>query len=165
MTHESPDHPAASAGRASPLRAALGVLTLGVIAGAVWFSTDRQAVAEWREEAGPIPFFIALSILPALGFPTTPFFILAGALYGVWIGLLGSGLAIGVSLVLCYWISHSKLRPWMVKRLAKTKYRIPEFSEAGSGAVRFALLLRFAPGIPTFLKNYILGLAGVPFRT
>jgi uncharacterized membrane protein YdjX (TVP38/TMEM64 family) len=149
----------------SPLRIATGIFTLVVIAAVVWLTTDRNFVAEWREEAGPIPFFIALSILPALGFPTTPFFILAGAMYGVWIGLLGSGIAIAANLVLCYWISHSKLRPWMVKRLARTRYRIPEFSEAGKRGTRFALLVRFAPGIPTFLKNYILGLAGVPFRT
>ena len=29
--------------------------------------------------------------------------------------------------------------------------------------MRFALLVKLAPGVPAFVKNYALGLAGVPF--
>lgn len=149
--------------RPSLLRRALGLLALAALAGAVWVSTDRQMIAEWKSESGPVPFFIALALLPAIGFPTTPFFVLAGALYGVWTALIGCALAIAANQALCYWISHSALRPWIERAMARTRYRIPDFAGAPAGAMRFTILLRIAPGLPTFLKNYVLGLAGVPF--
>jgi len=151
--------------RPSMTRRAIGLIALLALALAVWVATDRQTILSWRDDAGPIPFFIALAILPAIGFPTTPFFVLAGALYGTGIGLFGSALAVSANLILCYWISHSGLRPWIKRRLSRTKYKLPNFAESRAGAVRFTLLIKVAPGLPTFAKNYVIGLTGVPFWT
>lgn len=149
--------------RPSLTRRVLGVLFLLVLAGTLWITTDRQTILDWKREAGPVPFFLALAVLPALGFPTTPFFVLAGALYGVWTALIGSAIAIAANLALCYWISHSGLRPWLERRMSRTRYKIPDLSRSRAGAIRFTLLVKVAPGLPTFPKNYALGMAGVPF--
>src|SRR5690606_24541820 len=39
--------------------------------------------------------------------------------------------------------------------------RLPE--EGDRRAVRFALLVKFTPGAPTFIKTYLIAIAGVPF--
>lgn len=147
----------------TPYGRLLAIFAVLALAGAFWLTTDRELIAGWKADAGPIPFFIGLAVLPAVGFPTTPFFVLAGAMFGLWTGLIGCAAAIAANQVLCYWISHSGLRPWIERRMSRTKYKIPDFSESKSGALRFAVLLRIAPGPPTFLKSYVLGLAGVPF--
>lgn len=144
-------------------RRVIGVVALAMLVAALWLVVDREAVMEWKSESGPIPFFIALSILPAIGFPTTPFFVLAGALYGVWIGLGGSAIAISVNLILCYWISKSSLRPKIIRLLSRRGRTMPDWSTSRSSALKFAMIVKVAPGLPTFAKNYVLGMAGVPF--
>jgi uncharacterized membrane protein YdjX (TVP38/TMEM64 family) len=170
MAADKPDTGPAHANGARLARLALlarvmGALSLLLLGAAVWLITDRSAVREIQQDAGPIPFFVALAVLPAIGFPTTPFFVLAGGLFGIWTGMTGSALAIAANLVLCHWISKSGLRPVIERLLAGTRYRVPDLSTKPGGGLRFTVLLRFAPGIPTFIKNYLLGVSGVPFRT
>ncbi len=149
--------------RPSVARRVIGGVALVLLVLALWLTTDREAVAAWKSEAGPVPFFLALAVLPAFGFPTTPFFVLAGALYGVWVGLIGSAAAVSVNLVLCYWVANSKLRPWLERRLQRSKYKLPNLSGSRASAFRFAMLVKIAPGLPTFAKNYVVGMTGVPF--
>lgn len=149
----------------SPLAWVLRALAAGtvlVLAVLLWNAWDYQAFIAWREEADALPFFLAMALLPAVGVPITPFFIVAGATFGVHIGLAGSAAALTGNLLLCYWIARSGLRPWLAGLLARTRYRIPDF-EKGEGALRFALLVKLAPGVPVFIKHYLLGMAGVPF--
>lgn len=143
----------------------LGAVAVLALLGALWLATDRQAVMEWKEQAGPVPFFIALAILPAVGLPTTPFFVVAGAFYGPWIALAGSAAAIAANLALCYAISKSTLRPWLERLIGRTRFNPPDMRSSARRAVRFTLLVRIAPGPPTFAKSYLLGMAGVPFAT
>ena len=117
----------------------------------------------WKQQAGALPFFAAMAVLPAIGLPVTPFFVLAGATFGVVFGLLGSGAALGVNLALCYGIARSGLRPWLESLLRRFGYQLPDFEEKDRGALRFTLLVKFAPGIPAVAKNYLLGMTGVPF--
>jgi uncharacterized membrane protein YdjX (TVP38/TMEM64 family) len=116
----------------------------------------------WIRDAGPLPLFGAMAILPAFGMPLTPFFILAGATFGVARGLLGSGVALALNLALCYWIARSGMRPRLVSLLRRFSYELPDFEEKDKGAVRFTLAVKLAPGVPGFAKNYVLGVAGVP---
>lgn len=152
----------ASGQRPPAWRGVLVLVAVLAMAGALWLATDRQAVMEWKDEAGPAPFFAAMALLPALGFPMTPFFVAAGALYGPLIGLCGTAIAICVNLLVCYAISHSALRPRVVALIRRIGYEPPDFSSARGHAWRFALVVRFAPAVPTFIKNYLLALAGVP---
>ena len=138
-------------------------LVFVMVVAVVWIRFDHGAFEAWREEAGPVPFFAALAVLPAFGVPTTPFYVLAGAMFGVAGGLAGSAASLALNLLLCYWIGQrSGLRHWLKRRLRRWSRDLPELE--GRRAIRFALLVKFVPGAPTFLKNYLLILAGVPFR-
>jgi uncharacterized membrane protein YdjX (TVP38/TMEM64 family) len=142
------------------LLAALGLGVLVLVVASVW---DHDAIMRWKENAGPLPFFGAMAVLPAVGIPITPFFVLAGATFGVWPGLLGSGIALGLNLTLCYVVARSGLRPRLESILRRFDYELPDFGARKTGALRFTLLVKLAPGAPAVAKNYLLGLTGVPF--
>lgn len=138
-----------------------GVALLAAFVVFLWIRWDYAALMAWKEEAGPIPFFAALAVLPAFGVPTTPFYVAAGVLFGVAGGLAGSALSLSLNLLLCYWIAHSGLKGWLESMLRKTRYDLPTLE--GGRALRFALLVKLAPGAPTFLKTYLIALSGVSF--
>src|SRR5262245_32848199 len=91
-------------------RAGIAVLVvgLGYVTVSIW---DRDALVRWMSEAAPAPFFLAMAVLPAIGVPLSPFMIVAGATFGIWVGLIGSIAAIAINLCICYAIAHSTLRP------------------------------------------------------
>jgi uncharacterized membrane protein YdjX (TVP38/TMEM64 family) len=144
-------------GRAIKVVAVAGLALLLV---AVW---NGDALAAWMREARPLPYFAVMSLLTAAGAPITPFFVIAGATFGVGMGLVGSGLALAGSLAVSYWLARGRLRPWLVSVLRRFGRELPDFGETGKNALRFTLTVKFAPGVPAFLKNYILATAGVPF--
>ena len=45
------------------------LLTL-LLVGLVIYFWDQDAFLAWKEQAGPLPFFTALALLPAIGVPT-----------------------------------------------------------------------------------------------
>src|SRR6185295_2112779 len=63
---------------------------------------------------------------------------------------------------LCYALAQA-LRPRLAALLARFDYRLPRFAPPNQGAVRFTLAVKATPGVPAFVKNYGLGVAGVPF--
>ncbi len=138
----------------------LGAAALALIAWSAW---DRGLIARWKETARPLPFFTGMAIAPAVGFPISPLFVLAGATFGRRVGLVGSMLALAANLALCYWIARSGLRPWLVRLLRRFDYELPDFEKKYKGSWRFTLMVKATPGIPQFVKNYGIGVAGVPF--
>ncbi len=142
----------------------LGLLLLGVGAGALWLlqRVDPGAIAGWKREVGPVPFFIALAILPAVGFPTGPFYILAGASYPLWVNIIGISASLAFHVAMTYWLARTWLRSFFEWLLLKTGYTLPMLDE--KRALRFALLVKMAPGLPTFLKNYAIGMSGISFK-
>jgi uncharacterized membrane protein YdjX (TVP38/TMEM64 family) len=141
------------------------LVVVGIVAAVAvaWFAWNRGLVTKWKEDARPLPFFAGMAIVPALGVPITPLFVLAGATFGRRVGLIGSGLALATNLGLCYWVARSGLRPWLVRLLGRFDYELPDYEQKYKGAWRFALVVKVAPGIPQFVKNYALGVAGIPF--
>jgi uncharacterized membrane protein YdjX (TVP38/TMEM64 family) len=138
----------------------VGLAVLALIAWTIW---DRHLIARWKETASPLPFFVGMAIAPAFGVPIGPLFVLAGATFGRRVGLIGSFVALAANLALCYWIARSALRPWLVRLLQRFHYQLPDFEKKYRGSWRFTLMVKVAPGIPQFVKNYGLGVAGVPF--
>jgi len=139
------------------------VLALAGMVYLLWSAWDHEAFVRWKEQAGPLPFFTAMAILPAIGFPVTPFFILAGATFGVAVGLGGSLLALLANFCLCFWLARSALRPGILRLLKRFSVKLPRFDEGQQRALQFVLMVKFTPGVPAFAKNYLLGVAGVPF--
>lgn len=140
--------------------AAAAVVGLAILLWSVW---DRDAVVELKQQLHPLGFFAAAAVLPAVGVPLTPLFIVAGASFGVAVGLLVSLLALAANLALCYWLASSALRPRLDSLLRRFDYQLPDAHALERNPVRFTALIKLAPGLPAFVKHYILGLTRVPF--
>jgi uncharacterized membrane protein YdjX (TVP38/TMEM64 family) len=144
------------------VRRVLALLAVIGVALLVWAIWDHEAWIAWMQRARPLPFFAVMALLPALGVPTTPLFVLAGATFGTWIGVAGSLVALGANLALCYGLARG-LRVWMRALLRRFRYELPNLRERGGRAARFTIAVKLAPGVPSFVKHYGLGVAGVPF--
>jgi uncharacterized membrane protein YdjX (TVP38/TMEM64 family) len=125
----------------------------------VW---DREAIASWMSQARPLPYFAMAALLTTIGVPITPVFIVAGATFGVRIGLIGSLLALAASLAVTYWLAYL-FRPWVHSLLRRFDRELPDFGQARKSALRFTVMVKLTPGIPQFLKSWGLAVAGVPF--
>ncbi len=143
-----------------------------VLMGVGWFFKDSLtplavAYAEsfWNylKQTNPLVFFGLFAVLPALGCPISPFYLIASGLYELKWNMLGFGLAFFLNISLGYWVAAGFLRPLAEKLVAKAGHKVPQvhISEAG----KLAVVVRITPGVPFFLKNFLLGLAGVPYRT
>ncbi|MCC5788454.1 MAG: hypothetical protein JJT75_02385 [Opitutales bacterium] len=137
------------------------LLLIAILLGLIFLGKDPQVFFQWIEEAGPLPFFAAMAILPMFGVPISPFFLLAGPAFGVPLALVGSALGLAANLILSYWLAASFLRLPLERLVRWAGYQIPRIPEEDVGKV--ILLVGIAPGIPIFLKNYLLGLAQAPF--
>src|SRR5690606_7883903 len=114
--------------RADVLHRLMQALALAAIVGVcawVWLAWDHESFARWQEEAGPLPFFGALAVLPAFGLPTTPFYLLAGATFGTGLALAGSAVSLAANLALCHWIARSGVRPRLERWLDRRGHRLP----------------------------------------
>jgi uncharacterized membrane protein YdjX (TVP38/TMEM64 family) len=116
---------------------------------------------------GPEAFFAGMAILPALGFPMSPFWLSAGPVFTPVLGLptvIGMcAVSLTVNLAFTYWLARYAFRPplvWLVRRLG---YELPHVAVADQ--VEVAVLLRVTPGSPFFIQGYLLGLAEIPFKT
>jgi uncharacterized membrane protein YdjX (TVP38/TMEM64 family) len=136
---------------------AAGVIIVALVVRSVW---DQQALMAWVGRASPIQFFTMMALLPAVGLPITPFFVLAGATFGAKIGVLGSLVALAANLTGCYWIAQ-RIRPRVESLLRRYQYRLPE--GAKKHPARTVVAVKLAPVVPAFVKSYALGLSGVPF--
>jgi uncharacterized membrane protein YdjX (TVP38/TMEM64 family) len=139
---------------------AVTVVVLVLLFRTIW---DREAFMSALQDAPPIPFFAIMALLPVVGVPLTPLLIAAGATFGARLGVVGSLLALAVNLALSYRIARSGLRPSLTRLFERFDYELPNFDGQPRNALRFTLMVKFAPGVPAFVKNYGLGVAGVPF--
>jgi uncharacterized membrane protein YdjX (TVP38/TMEM64 family) len=110
-----------------------------------------------------VPFFLAMAVLPAIGIPLTPFLLVAGATFGVAVGLIGSVVAIAINLCIGYAIAHSKLRPRVTALFERFDYKVPNFTAGGRAAWRFSFAVKVAPALPAVAKMYLLAVTAVPF--
>ena len=117
--------------------------------------------------AGPLAFFAAMAVLPALGCPILAFYLTAGPAFTerMWLAgvIAATGVALLINLSLSYWLACYALRPTLERMISRTKYRIPQLTAADHAEI--TVLLRITPGPPYFVQSYLLGLAAVRFRT
>ena len=129
-----------------------------------WRALFDQGMALIRG-AGPVAFFTAMTILPALGVPTLAFSLTAGPVFGDRLGMgtvvFLSSIALTGNLVLAYAMARMGLRPLLEKLINRLGYKLPQ-AEAGD-ATDLIVILRVTPGIPFCVQNYLLGLAEIPF--
>jgi uncharacterized membrane protein YdjX (TVP38/TMEM64 family) len=144
---------------------------VAVIAGLIFLGVKKSGglgaidtVVLGLREAGPVAFFAAMALLPAIGFPMMAFTLTAGPVFGPTLGagwvIAWSLLAVTANLLLSYWLAHRALRPLVGRLLARFDYRLPE-SAAGDGW-QVTLITRLVPGAPYWVQSYLLGLIRVP---
>jgi Uncharacterized conserved protein len=158
--------------------AALLVCALCGLAVVAWAATQppetwtrlREVADEamaWVRGLGAGWFFAAFAVLPAVGFPVSPFAFGAGSLFGPVLGLplvlILSGLCMAVSMTISYGLARFVVRPWVWRLLAFLGYTIPEVPERRAGL--FVFMVRITPGAPYVFQNLLLGVAGVRFTT
>lgn len=115
-------------------------------------------------DAGPVVFFLAMAILPALGVPLSLFALAAGDAFAARMtmpGVIVTALAaMAANLAMSYWLARHALRPPLSRLVAHYGYSVPRVT--ANNALGVTVIVRFT-GAPFFLQNYVLGLAEVPF--
>jgi len=107
--------------------------------------------------------FIALMvILPLVGFPISIFLIMGGIKFGIFYFILIWVLVLPFHTLIGYYLARWVRNPLERFLSDKMGYRIPKIPENGNAIYSFLFLA--IPGIPYAGKNYMLPLAGVPFR-
>lgn len=138
--------------------------TVAAVAAVAWGAP--ASASRWLEvvrASGAPLFFLAMAVLPLLGFPLAPFIFSAGPLFGPTLGLpavIGCAVAaVAFNVSAAYWIAVRALRPWLERVIRWLGYPVPELRRADSW--EFTFLLRVVPGVPFFVQSYLLGLARV----
>jgi uncharacterized membrane protein YdjX (TVP38/TMEM64 family) len=150
----------------------VAILVIFVVAGLVLvmrgvnlMEVGNRCITAVRD-SGPGVFFTAMAILPALGVPSLAFTLSAGPMFGQRLGIgmvvLLSLAAITVNFIMSYFLARYTMRPVMERLMTWLGYKLPKIPEGDITDV--IIIIRVTPGIPFFAQNYLLGLAGVPFR-
>ncbi|MDQ5977049.1 MAG: hypothetical protein QG602_21 [Verrucomicrobiota bacterium] len=149
----------------------LAVAAAVVVAGGLllaWGFNLKALVQQGLElirSAGAVTFFVAMTLLPAVGAPLSFFSLTAGSVFGPQLGMpavlaLSLG-AIITNMVLSYFLASRAFRPLLERLVKLLGYRLPQVDSGD--ATDLIVLLRVTPGVPFPVQNYLLGLAGVPF--
>lgn len=132
---------------------------------AVYFLLPRVDLREFHESmqiAGPWVFYLAFALLTLIGLPATPFFLVGGAAFPLWQNLVGLVLGLVLHFTLAHLISSRWLRGPIRRFLIKRGWNPPDVKPGNEW--KTAWMIKFAPGIPMFLKTYTIGVAGLPLH-
>ena len=148
----------------------LGAIAIGGVLMAIWYWGIEPYEARMEEalaELGPWApvIFIGFFILTTPWFfPESVLAVAAGAIFGIWWGLLWVAVAGTATAVGMYWLGHTVLRDSVERRLSKhPKIRAIDQAASEKG-LELVFLLRLAPINYTVL-NWLLGVSRVRFKT
>jgi uncharacterized membrane protein YdjX (TVP38/TMEM64 family) len=120
-----------------------------------------ESTLAWLRAGGPLVFFTAMAVLPAVGFPLLPFTVAAGPAFSPSLGV-GNVIACAVLAVMAnVALSYGVAVRWLAPLADRLGWKLPR----PSGRLTFPLLLllRIAPGLPFWMQSYLLGLIRAPF--
>jgi uncharacterized membrane protein YdjX (TVP38/TMEM64 family) len=145
--------------------ASLFILTalLGVAAFfAVKLGYIQNIIGVIDSDISPLLFILLMILLPLVGFPISVFLVVAGikfdipATVALWLVILPIHTQISYT-------AAKNLRPFLVRLLKNSMgYTIPSIPPHREA--EFSFLFLAIPGLPYAVKNYLLPLAGAPFR-
>lgn len=118
------------------------------------------------------PLYVALfAILPGFFFPTPVLLLAAGAIWGLWRGVLYSFMGALINMTWMFFASRYVFKDkisHLVERKLSTKWqnrlRLPE-QVKGKEAFLFLFILRITPFTPYGFTNYVSGLGSMKFST
>ncbi|MGE9290433.1 MAG: VTT domain-containing protein [Puniceicoccales bacterium] len=116
---------------------------------------------EWVEHLSPGYFWIAMTILPAIGAPISLFYLAAGGLFSPLLAILLGLLALLGNTTIGYgigrWALSEVTRGHLLKRWSGMA------SPSRINGIRAIILIRAVPGVPFWIQNVGLGAAKLPF--
>ncbi|MFT3781801.1 MAG: hypothetical protein QM790_07260 [Nibricoccus sp.] len=141
---------------------ALVAVSVGSIALLRLYPVDWRAIREWLVSFDETTMIALMAILPIGGFSIGIVYLVAGAKFGpFWAGAVVTGIT-AVHLLASHAISRSVLRGPLQRAFAKRGHRLPEPKRDTHRSI--AAIAALAPGPPYFVRNYLLGLSGIPLR-
>ncbi len=140
-----------------------GLLLLIGLSLLLWAGTDWRLWAEQVTHLHPGVFLVAMSLLPVVGFPISAFYFFAGVVYGWQIGIPICLAALAINMSLSYIFTRTLLRAPLSELVRRRGLELPQVKRA-KYQFRMTFLIRTVPGAPFPLQNYILALAGIPFK-
>lgn len=143
----------------------LAIAALIAVAVVVGFSEeiDWHALRQSLEAMDRGPLLALVAVLPVFGFSIALIYLVVGAVFGGWLGLIVIAGATAVHLLGSHWIARSFLRAPVQRFLKRRKYEMPEVPKGEEWAV--VLMTALVPGLPYFVRNYLLALSDIPLRT
>jgi uncharacterized membrane protein YdjX (TVP38/TMEM64 family) len=122
----------------------------------------ERVITTISESVSPTLFIAAMFVLPIFGFSISVFLVLGGVKFGIIHFILLWIMILPLHVLTAYYLARWARRPLKNFLLYKLNYRLPSIPE--KHVARFSFLFLAFPGIPYAGKNYILPLAGMPFR-
>ncbi len=127
----------------------------------IWFrhQIDLEAMHACAEKFDGGVVFLCLTVLPLVGFPVSLLHALAGARFGLPLGMT----LVAASIVLQLLASYALVRmapEFFARRFEQLRRKLPPATHRSLTV--FTMLL---PGVPYFAQNYVLVVVGVPFTT
>ncbi|MBS0630304.1 MAG: hypothetical protein JSS11_00180 [Verrucomicrobia bacterium] len=136
--------------------------TAVVVAIFVSDEVDWRALSRSMGEFDPVIAVILMALLPLMGFPISVVYLAIGARFGP---VAGFPIVAGITafhLGATYWITRSFLRKPLDRFIARRGYHLPEVQPGEEAAV--GLLAALVPGLPYFVRNYLLALTDIRLR-
>lgn len=147
----------------------LSIALLPVVAGIIvllaYLSIEhnyfQKIISFIDKDMPPVLFVVSMIILPVTGFPVTVFLIMGGIKFGIINGLLLWFLTLPIHALIGFYLARLLRKP--LRMLSEMMgYSVPQLPEKKTAW--FSFLFLAIPGIPYAGKNYLLALAGAPFR-
>ncbi len=135
------------------------VITVAII---FWTELDWTKLHEALQRVPAVVAITLMSLLPLAGFSVAIIYAVAGARFG----LLGGGVVVvGITIVHLlgsYWIARGFLGKPLARFMARRNHSLPRVTAGAHVSV--AAIAALMPGIPYFIRNYLLPLSGIPLR-
>ncbi len=139
----------------------IGVVVLGKYL-TIEYEYYQKVISYIDESMSPFIYIALMLFMPLIGFPISVFLIIGGIKFGIFHGILLWLLVLPAHALIGFYVARP-LRNFLIRIFRdKLDYRIPEVPENNTAMFSFVFLA--IPGIPYAVKNYMLPLAGVPFR-
>ena len=101
------------------------------------------------------------AVLPAVGFPVTPFLVLLGLRFGTVWGVVIMLAVTPLHLAVSFWFTRAVASRWIQNLAEKIGVSIPRMPE--NRHLGYGFLFMVIPGLSYALKNYLLPLSGIRF--
>lgn len=136
----------------------IAAVVLAAVFIALWHGLSLQWLHDRAEEANGSVVLLALMVLPLVGFPVSVLHAVAGARFGLPMGLTLVGVSIAMQLAASYLIVRAAPK-FFARRFSRLRRRLPPTTHRS-----LTLFTMVLPGAPYFAQNYVPVLVGVPFR-